>query len=576
MNRTPAQQQAVDSTARDILVVAGPGSGKTATTVARIKNLIDAGTNPASIVAITFTNNAAREMEHRLIAAMTINGPDKWCFPSGANLGYIGTLHGFALRMLKRHGDSIGYGSRMTIVSPESAQELLESKASQLGCKTKLDDLLRRKAQGRPVYGMRWSIEETVIASYYQDLQDAGIVDFDILLNEFAKLLETDAGRIMTEGFTHLFVDEVQDSGSVDWIIYDRLPIANRFMVGDPDQAIYSFRGGNVGMMLKAADHSELIKLETNFRSHEEVCTAAQKLIEHNTGRIDKETISHKGPGAVVTTKPCLNEGEEIATIVRTIKDRAPLPEQLPESIAVLCRTNAIAYEIGQALQAAGLPVSLKAKSDLPKDWSHTRSLIELLVNPDNNTLAYFYLLSTHLTEGMNPASARKIANLTRREAEIAGQSINQYALHINRPQDAVTALGAASIHSCTKESRMLLAEIVQEIGAEATPLELALACANRHESKSEPINPGGIRVLTIHGAKGLEFDAVFLPGWEDEIIPGGRNHDVQEERQLAFVAITRARNFVLITHSATRKTSWGAIAQHTPSRFIAEMGGSQ
>ena len=571
---TTAQQEAIITQDKTVLVVAGPGSGKTATTVARIKNLIDDGVDPQRIVAITFTNAAAKEMQHRLETYEVDPHTMKALEAATPSLGHCGTLHSFALRMLKQHAGQFGYGDRLSIVSPESAQDLLLSKAQTIGCKLKLEDLLKLKAKGRPEKGTRMDLGQVAVASYYQDLQEAGIVDFDILLTEFARLLE-DQAFVGFLDYDYLFVDEVQDSGPVDWDIYLTLPIANKFYVGDPDQAIYGFRGGDLnGMMWVAKKPSTtVIKLEENFRSHTEICTAAQNLIEHNADRIDKRTISAKGPGGGIGIhSPAFNEGAELADVAKSIIDWCQGMDLLMRGddldVAVLCRTNAIAFAYQQGLEAAGLPVIKREKSTLPKDWPLLRSLVELMVNPNNDTLAYFYLTALYQSQGASAKDARQAAHSVRQAANQAGKSINRANLHFDGNQ-IEKALGPIS-----KESRMLLGQIIRTVDL-GNALELALAVASyRDEIKEENKQVEGIHVLTIHGSKGREFDAVFLVGWEDEIIPGRNNGpaQVEEERRLAYVGITRARNFVMITNAQTRATPWGAIAQHTPSRFIAEL----
>ncbi|MGB8295899.1 MAG: ATP-dependent helicase, partial [Polyangia bacterium] len=303
---TPAQQQAINSNETDILCVAGPGSGKTQTTVDRIKRLIETSTPPARIVALTFTNAAAKELEERLQS-------DWPCLPDGSaisdnaqmatyHLGYTGTLHGFAFRCLREHGALLGYGTHLTVISPESAQDLLEQKAKELGCRDTIKRLLEIKAAGLDTT-KRMTVAETTVASFLQELKQASIVDFDILLTEFARLVrehpECLAGR-----WDHLFVDEVQDSSTTDWQIYRGLPIPSKFYGGDPDQSIYGFRGAAVAEMVAHAQAAKVITLESNFRSLEPICRAAQALIEYNAGRIPKATISTRGIGPPVRLLP--------------------------------------------------------------------------------------------------------------------------------------------------------------------------------------------------------------------------------------------------------------------------------
>ncbi len=550
-NPTTSQHCAINSRHNQILVVAGPGSGKTATTIARIENLIASGSDPRGIVAITFTNAAAREIDKRLGFTH--------------KLGHVGTLHSFAMKMLKEHGTAFGYGQRMSIISPESAKDILAGFAASLGCKTKMDDLLELKALGRPVRDVRMSVAETVISAYYDELVEHGLLDFDSILTEFNRMLTTgwEQRAMIANAYAYLFVDEVQDSAEIDWSIYESLPINSKFFVGDPDQAIYGFRGGSLDGMMNLACRigCEVIKLETNFRSRSEICAAAQSLIEHNSNRIEKTTASHNGAGGVVLKlPPAQNAGQEIAMIAEAIRLNPG------KEIAVLCRTNAIAFEIQQGLKAAGLPVVERERSTLPRDWPRAKALVELLVNPENNMLAMFYL------QKHNPTTT---AAMIRSKAAAAGMSINAYRLRL--PTHETAAQIVAEVHCrIDRESAMLISEIAMTLTADATPAELALAVASFYpETKPMDATAHGVQVMTIHASKGREFDSVFLAGFEDEIIPGKPRWgvlDIEEERRLAYVAITRARSYVAITSAINRTTTWGQIVTHQPSRFIAEM----
>ena len=241
--------------------------------------------------------------------------------------------------------------------------------------------------------------------------------------------------------------------------------------------------------------------------------------------------------------------------------------------IAVLCRTNAMAYSFQQGLTAAGLPVVLREKLTMPKDWPVARAFAEFAANPYNDTLAHFYIIARNTAAGATPASAKQTAHESLRMARAAGKSLNAAVLHLPMLSTASGVVEAARIYAISRESYMLLSEIVQtQTGTQASPIELALALGNRREQVSEKKTKTGIHCITIHAAKGREFDAVFLAGWEQEIIPGTRADELEESRRLAYVAITRARNFVMVTDCQTRQTPWGTIAAHCPSQFIGEM----
>lgn len=579
---TAAQREAITSDATDITAIAGPGAGKTATLVARIRRLILDGIEPAKIAVLSFTNAAAQEFEHRLLDRkkedMELDSSAEE--PEPDKLGFAGTLHSFALRMLKQHGGPFGYGDRVAIISPESAQDLLASKAKTLGCKEPLKTLLQLKAEhhNRPA---KFELPSVVVSSYLDDMRAAGIVDYDVLLQELDRLLNEESfAYAIEQQFSHLFVDEVQDSAPIDWRIYKGLPMRWKFFVGDPDQAIFGFRGGRVREMIEHAKASHVVRLEDNFRSRAEITDCAQRLIERNRTRLPKATVSVKGYGGTVARYDGAdNEGQEVATVARLVlaltadeKTRDPYPP----SFAVLARTNAIADTFRKGLPPLGVQVVAEKRSELPRDWTFTRATIELLVDPDNDALAFFYLIARLERQGATPAAARAKAHAIRKDAAAAGKSINRSVLGLEPLRIAESALAALAGAGVTRESRAIVGEKFRELPSGATTLDLALVVAEVREFVSRDVDKGGVQVLTMHGAKGREFDVVFIVGFEDEVIPGRAAHAgddlIEEERRLAYVAITRARREVYITSSRNRLSKWGGVQGRTESRFLREI----
>ena len=876
-NATPAQREAITTDHDRILVVAGPGSGKTATTVERINQFLRRGDNPKAIAAISFTNAAANELGRRLpksITGVTLTDSrpldPKDVETKTIELGFIGTLHSFALRMLKVHGGPFGYGERTALIAPDSAADLMASKASSLSCRTSVEKLLKFKAEkGRPPRGGRLTLDETVVAMYLDELREAGVVDYDVLLHEFREMLTSPDPRALSAqqslagAFEHLFVDEAQDSTPTQWAIYRALPIDNKFYVGDPDQcqpagtmvrmadgsgskaiqdlkkgdAILSYdrhskaiiRNGTVGAvssrpyegdlytisangkttrttanhlwlirwpefrdrvtnyctyLMRKGDHfrigtskffrafdgkghgtigvtqrlnqergnsiwvlrvhetssealvyehilaatyglptvcfkeaghaysqadidsifssvpdqirkamrclsdhgrrleyplfdrswketrrtvqeiracnllSEImsvpvaedvfhyrkrggkwspikvsrgsfsgavysldvpryhkyiadgivtcnclyewngarvremieesakastlvVKLEENFRSCGPVCSAAQRLIERNVNRVPKVTRpAAPKDGVVEVLGEFENEGEEIAVVARKIKGLRALYEKVPDGqfqineIAVLARTNAIAAGFRLSLPAMGVPVVEQKRYDLPKDWLFARSLIELLVYPDNDSLAYFHLVARGLQRGLTNAAARKVAQKYRVEANAQGKTINGLLFNmtpVERPETALAALTGAGV---SREAHMIAVEKWRELPSGATMADFAIALANVVEYVKEGTGDG-VHVSTIHGAKGKEFDVVFIVGLEDETIPGRAADDpgqLEGERRCLYVAMTRARTQLYLSSVKSRVTPWRAIVARKPSRFFNEI----
>ena len=576
-----AQERAVRSEAETIACIAGPGSGKTTVLTKRIRHLTDHGADPRKMVAITFTNSGAKNLVDKLgpwfLEPIFGDTTDNWLqFP----MGFCGTLHGFALRMLKKHGAGIGYGERTAIIDEGASADLLMSKAQTLGCKAKLEDLLKIKAAGRPGLTGRLGVPETVVACYLDDLRGSGILDFDRILSEFRRMLTFNEDKVGEQiycgEFTHLFVDEVQDSGSVDWEIYRMLPIKNKFLVGDPDQAIYGFRGGRVDELIHfcARPGVETIYLEANYRSTVSVCEAASVLISHNQKRIKKWTNSASGE---MGCEPCymtaMTPGEEVAWVGRQINGFAD-DGMLASDIAVLARTNSIAKTFRDGLRAAGIPVVDPPKTEQAPDAALARALVEFLVQPDNDTLAFFYVLAREC-RFTSPALARKKAHDCRREAAAAGKSMNRLWFGFSTHTSLAEVPRLLKREGVTLEAEMAVADKIRTLPLGSGLEDLALALAGGGEAPAEGEKEPGVTVTTAHDAKGREWEAVFVVGLEEEVWRCGKKDEgVEEERRLAFVSITRAKRHLFLSSSETREATWGdkRMEPHTPSRFLKEV----
>lgn len=572
---TAAQRAAVDSEHPQILCVAGPGAGKSTTLAARVDKLIERGSNPLKIAVITYTNKAAQSILEKI----------------GRPIGFAGTEHGLGLRMLRKHGASLGYGERTGVIDDDAAADLLASKAQSMGCKTPLKKLVEMKKAGPSPWGRalhdatkgqtlavklyRMTPDELAIAAYYQDLRESGLVDFDLILVEFLRLILADDGAIEAE-FTDLLVDEVQDCNATDWAIFRAFPAARKFFVGDPRQAIFGFRGGDVREMERFAcePETEVLHLTDNFRCGSNICAAANNLMEHHSGRYKyAPTVSATGQtGDVDAMATAENEGEEIAKVVRDICNTdAP-----PEAIAVLARTNAIANGFREGLKAAGIPVVEPPRSELPRDWGFARSIVELAVQPRNDTLAYFFLLARSKNASvLGDAVARDVIHKLKVLATAAGKPLAPPELFAAGGPSIEKIAAFMDAQGISRETRALVAKLARELPPGADLSDLALAMARGEpEQSAEGV---GVTCTTLHDAKGREWDVVFLVGFEDEVIPGNRKSDgpeeIEEERRLAFVGITRARHRVVFTSSKTRRATWGRqeLQPHTPSRFIGE-----
>lgn len=552
---TPEQRAAIESTAKNILAVAGPGSGKTTTLVERIHHLVNArGYASRGIAVITFTNAAARDLQERLAEREV--GP----------LDYAGTLHGLALRQLTRHGKGLGYGDAITVLDEEQAAEMLADIARKLACKAKPAALwnIRRSWKLGQKPGGRTKAERTAemtVAEYLRELRRASAVDFDSLLDDFARLIETGAGA-----WEHLFVDEYQDTGDQDARIYATIAAANRFVVGDPDQAIYGFRGGRVGHIMDLAKDPtwEVHRLEGNFRCALDICAAANALITRNPYRIPKFTESQTGQPGTVRRISYESEEAERTEVLRNVQKL--IGEGTPAAdIAILARSNAVVNGFVKSAELFGVPVRKKVTPKVPSDWATARAAIELVNNPQGTLVARQFLRARFGAD----VAARMAADASKRMLPL-------HKMVTISPAEAVGLEGlpeAMARLGVSRESIERVQEFARELPHGAGLVDLSFAIARDFEHATEIGD--GVTITTMHSSKGREWAVVYLVAFEDEIIPGNaKSRDVAEERRIAFVGITRAKTKLAITWAGSRRTQWGTHRPQpsTPSRFIAEL----
>lgn len=550
---TERQMEVIMSPAQLTVAIAGPGSGKTQTTAWRIKRVLEDGCSPHRIVCITFTNDAAAELAKRI----------------GVKLGYIGTLHGYVLRLLMCYGDLIGFPKQLSILDEEEAEAFLQHQLKALNLKKVPKVELREALAKGPVKGGPMNDIALAVGAYFQKLQQTGTVDYDSML-VFGDRLITELFKSKQPLGEHLFVDEVQDSGDLDFSIYRKAPFKFKTFVGDPDQSIYSFRGGKLTHLIAMTrvEGAKVVALEENFRSDILICQAANKLIHHNKQRVAKVTSSRSGNfGEFVLRKDFDSAAVESRWIAQDITGLTDnVPEHLRE-VAVLCRTNHLVDTMTLALQASGIPVSKKSAPMLPSDWQKCRLFVSLMSNPDNDYLAKKWIQHHKGDAAANDQERFALTSLT---------SINSSHLHfVIPPLSDLPAL--LREHGLCEESIAMVATAMNTLPEQSTVHDLSLAIANTWSLNDTAGD--GVTVSTIHSAKGREWDVVYLPAFEENIIPGTRkNVDIEEERRLAYVAVTRARHRLTITWCNKRVPKFGPqSAEPTKlSRYAAELVGAQ
>jgi DNA helicase-2/ATP-dependent DNA helicase PcrA len=550
--RSMEQRLAINSQSPTICMMAGPGSGKTHTLGERTKELVARGVEPSQMIVITFTNEAANELQKR----------------SDLDFGYRGTLHGYLLRIIQEFGSRIGLSGPLAVITEAMQKELIDEVRKETGNKsgTKKDlqaalDLGPHRLQELFASGRALTKHETTALAYYQRIIAESMVDYDSILHlGYATLLKLDPYDLKA---MYLFVDEYQDSSPLDAAIYAAMPVTDRFFIGDPDQAIYGFRGADVGniVRLTEADGVEVLALEDNYRCDSEIAAAAQRLIEHNADRPQKTTRSVTGgKGKVLLHQPFDYYIDELIWVAQQINQ---LPD--PCEVAVLVRRRKEVDFFRDGLRGHGVRIPVERYPQKQEGYQQSMLLLSLLCNPDNDTLASTWIKETQ---------GKSAANKAKSGAADSFQSINRFTLHLPTSPKLDEAMSLLRKHGLSAEMSNFIRDIADKLPNQYSLSELVSSLS--HALRFEPQNErhSGVTVSTIHAAKGTEYDHVFLPAFEDGIIPKRtKTATLEEERRVGLVAITRARHSVTVTCSLVREDPYtGREAVAHPSQFIKEL----
>jgi DNA helicase-2/ATP-dependent DNA helicase PcrA len=558
MDYNPEQQHAIEAMADTIIVPAGPGSGKSRTLVGRVVHLVkDLNVHPLRIVILTFTNGGAHVFAERLLE-------------QDIRVGFMGTLHSYCMRLIQEHGELIGYNHGCVSIATEEAKKLLlEEVTKTLGRKVTAAQLAKNE---HPDAQLIWG-------EYYHRLKRANMVDYDGILRDGLALLK----KGLMIDLEELLVDERQDSGAIDSEIYWEIQAKRRFFVGDVDQCIYAFRGSKPEIFVAEAKEHGCITLTTNYRSDIMICAAANSLIMHNANRIHKPIVAHSREMGFVKVNGYRNEGEELYGVwgqITELASQAVSPDGILENfnrIAVLGRTNEVVDKARDTLRGLGMPIKGR-RVFLPSDWHHALSSLALMLDPGND----FHAEAVLLNRGHSPAHIRELKLRAMRKEEPLS---NFVFVGMQLPSQTIEyALQGLTFLGVTRETMDMIEQRVKLLPNEHSTISDLLTDLWRHDKWDLESGDGasGVTVCTIHGAKGKEWDAVFVVGVEEGVMPSNqaiRNCEyadaestIEEERRLAFVAITRARHRLILSHSRER-TSFFKTTKREPSRFITEMG---
>lgn len=602
------QRDAVTHGEGPLLVVAGAGSGKTRVLTYRMAWLLASGrAQPHNLLAVTFTNKAAREMAERVerLLGGALDG------------GFVGTFHRFALQLLRRHPHKVGLPARFAVADEDEQRKLVEAVLRELGIgPAQLSPRAARAAISRLKNGAEPTpspLVAEVARAYQEKLVQAGAVDFDDMLTLSVRLLSEDANlrQSLRERFIYLLVDEFQDTNPVQMELLWQLggPRPNLTAVGDEDQSIYRFRGAEVTHILRFEQTypgARVLTLGTNYRSAEPILQAAATLIAHNTARRPKRLRAAGGAGEPVKVMAAADEVEEAAWVVADLRRQ----RAIGRSVAVLFRINACSRPFEAELVRWG--VAYRVVGGM-RFWDRAEvrdavAYLRLVANP-NDELAFRRVVNVP-ARGIGAATLEKLGQLARERGcslpeasrrageQLAGRARTAlqdfWALveGLQRQQDAglgalvrqlLQRSGLASQYQASDpEDQARLANLDQLLAAavEAEGRGLALAAfldeiALLTEADSAD-SSDAVLLSTLHAAKGLEFDVVYLVGLEDGLLPLVRGDelaavDEEEERRLLYVGMTRAKKKLVLTFARSRRLHGEARASR-PSRFLAEL----
>lgn len=622
------QQQAVQHTEGPLLILAGAGSGKTKVLTVRIAYLLAQGVNPYEILAITFTNKAAKEMKSRVEGLVG----------DVANRIWLSTFHSFCAKFLRFELDNfLGYNRNFTIYDTSDSQVVIKAALKALNlddkyypvgamisaisdAKNKLMFASDYRKQARDFYQQKVA---DVYEYYERELRKNNALDFDDLLLVAVKLLQSNAAVLdkYSKRFRYVMIDEYQDTNHAQYLLAYLLSShwKNIAVVGDADQSIYAWRGADIQNILdfeKDYPNCTSIKLEQNYRSTKIILDAANAVIDHNEGRPEKNLWTDKVEGAKIQHFTAQSEHEEAAFIGDTIVKKHDIHGVPYGDMAILYRTNAQSRVLEEALIKRALPYTMVGGTKFydRKEIKDVLAYLRVLYNPfddlsllriinvpkrsigattvsklqdyarENGTSLFMTLTQLHLVDTIKGKTKEKLEEfgilIFTLVAEMDDKSVldileaildrTSYLAQLEEstdPQDQARAENIGELLSVAKDFQDTNPTGTVEDFLEQVALVNDVDSFEQEESK--------VTLMTLHAAKGLEFPIVFLGGLEEGLFPHSRTlmnpEEIEEERRLAYVGITRAEKELYISNATTR-TVFGRTSSYLPSRFIDEI----
>jgi DNA helicase-2/ATP-dependent DNA helicase PcrA len=618
----PQQREAVTHGKGPLLVLAGAGSGKTRVITYRIAYLMgELGVRPQNILAVTFTNKAAAEMLHRVDQLV----------PAGGYRPWIGTFHSTSLKMLRRYADRLGFTKSFAVYDTSDQLTLIRRCMRELNvnddafpprsvltrishAKNELINPVEYEKTNHDFFGARVA---EIYRLYQKRLREYDAMDFDDLIGNYVLLLEQheDVRAELHERFQHLLIDEYQDTNKAQYVLVKLLAgkAGNIMAVGDEDQSIYRFRGADINNILNFEQDfpgAKIIKLEQNYRSTGNILDAATGVVSNNIARKGKTLFTQGGKGDPVRVVTCSNDREEAQFVlekISSLRSRYKLTD-----FAVLFRTNAQSRPFEEELLRANLPYSVVGgvkfyeRAEIKDILSfirlsirpHDTPSIERVINVPSRGIG-----DTTVTALSEQAAAQNVSLWTVVEGDLAflparaAKAVREFREIVHDLQRAATnpipdlvdyVLLRTGYRRMLQESRDLqdesrlenLEELInsareymeqnpQAVLADWLDSLTLMSDLDKYESQK------GVTLMTLHAAKGLEFRVVFLVGMEEGILPHAqsleRTDDLEEERRLCYVGMTRAREMLFCMHAFERRVH-GRFREQSPSPFLTEI----
>jgi DNA helicase-2/ATP-dependent DNA helicase PcrA len=639
------QKEAVLHTEGPLMIVAGAGSGKTKVLTTRIAHLMAQGVDAFHILALTFTNKAAKEMKERIEHILG---------NSEARNLYIGTFHSVFARILRKEGHRLGYPNSFTIYDTDDAKSVLKTVINEMN----LDDKhykpnivynrissAKNSLVGPEEYRNDYHIQQEDMRSnrpalgeiydnYYKRCFKNGAMDFDDLLFQMYRLLKEHPEALVRyqTKFRYILIDEYQDTNPAQYEIMKLLGAQheNVCVVGDDAQSIYSFRGATIENILqfqKDYDDVTVIKLEQNYRSTQSILNVANDVIKNNKGQIPKALWTENSEGEKIKLVRTMTDNEEGKFVADSIQEQKLRNHYSNRDFAILYRTNAQSRAFEECLRRMGIPyviyggISFYQRKEIkdfiaylrlvvnPRDEEALKRIINypargigkttidktiLIANEQNTTMWEVLLRANEF--GFRAGTLESIENfvLMIRSFQSMLEKHNAYELsfHVGKQTNIVRELfndkstEGVSRYENIQELLNSIKEWIEtplneedgEVGDKSLAAYLQQITLLTDADEKDP-NADVVKLMTVHSAKGLEFQCVFVAGMEELLFPSGLSintrEELEEERRLFYVAITRAKSRLWLTYANTRYR-FGSLVQNEPSRFLDELPGDR